>query len=70
MKKNLILETSSFTLHYTNKAKPNIYILLPISEDHISWHGSFKEYEKSKLKPLDNLIKSDIAIIPKIYEKT
>ena len=26
----LILETSSFTLHYTNIVKPNIYILLPI----------------------------------------
>jgi len=38
-----ILETSSFTIHYTMKAKPNIYILLPISEDHLSWHGSFKE---------------------------
>ena len=23
-----VLETSSFTLHYTNKAKPNIYVLL------------------------------------------
>ena len=39
--KKLILETSSFTLHYTKKSKPNIYILLPISEDHIYWHGSF-----------------------------
>ncbi|MDC7249423.1 MAG: Mur ligase family protein [Sphaerochaetaceae bacterium] len=47
-----ILETSSFTFHYTNKAKPNLYLLLPISDDHISWHGSFEEYESSKLKPL------------------
>ena len=45
-KKIWILETSSFTLHYTNKAKPNIYILLPITEDHITWHGSFDEYKK------------------------
>ncbi len=63
-----ILETSSFTLHYTNKSKPNIYILLPISEDHISWHGSFKEYEQSKLKPLTLMSKNDIAIIPKKYK--
>ncbi|MEA3316045.1 MAG: UDP-N-acetylmuramoyl-L-alanine--D-glutamate ligase [Campylobacterota bacterium] len=66
--KNLILETSSFTMHYTNKVKPNIYILLPISDDHCSWHGSFKEYEKSKLKPLKNMKKNDIAIIPRKYK--
>ncbi len=63
-----ILETSSFTLHYTNKAVPNLYILLPISEDHISWHGSFEEYEKSKLKPLYSMKKGEVAIIPKKYK--
>jgi UDP-N-acetylmuramoylalanine--D-glutamate ligase len=62
-----ILETSSFTLHYTNKAKPNLYILLPISDDHISWHGSFEAYEKSKLKPLDFMKEGEIAILPKKY---
>lgn len=59
-----ILETSSFTLHYTNKTKPNIYILLPISEDHITWHGSFEEYKNTKLKPLSLMNENDIAIIP------
>ena len=59
-----ILETSSFTLHYTNKAVPNIYILLPISEDHITWHGSFEEYRTAKLKPLLMMKENDIAIIP------
>ncbi len=63
-----ILETSSFTLHYTSKAKPNLYILLPISDDHVSWHGSFESYEKSKLKPLDALKENEIAIIPEKYK--
>ncbi len=63
-----ILETSSFTIHYTNQAKPNIYVLLPITEDHTSWHGSFIEYEKAKLKPLDSLLEGEVAIIPKKYE--
>jgi len=63
-----ILETSSFTLHYTNQAKPNIYILLPISDDHLSWHGSFIDYEQSKLKPLSLMSKNDIAIIPSKYK--
>ncbi|MEA2019360.1 MAG: UDP-N-acetylmuramoyl-L-alanine--D-glutamate ligase [Campylobacterota bacterium] len=66
--KKLILEISSFTLHYTSKAKPNIYILLPISPDHLSWHGSFEEYEKSKLKPLSMMSKNDTAIIPVKYK--
>ncbi len=64
----LILETSSFTLHYTNIVKPNIYILLPISDDHLSWHGTFEEYEQSKLKPLLMMDENDIAIIPAKYK--
>jgi UDP-N-acetylmuramoylalanine--D-glutamate ligase len=62
-----VIETSSFTLHYTKIAKPNIYILLPISPDHISWHGSFEEYEKDKLSPLNRMDERDIAIIPDKY---
>ena len=63
-----ILETSSFTIHYTNKARPNIFLLLPITDDHVSWHGSFEAYEQSKLKPLDFLKEGEVAIIPKKYE--
>ncbi|XPV83932.1 MAG: Mur ligase family protein [Halarcobacter sp.] len=63
-----MFETSSFTFHYTNNAKPNLYILLPISEDHVSWHGTFEEYEKAKLKPLDMMVEGEIAIIPQKYK--
>jgi UDP-N-acetylmuramoylalanine--D-glutamate ligase len=63
-----ILETSSFTLHYTNKAKPCLYILLPISEDHITWHGSFKHYQEAKLKPLQYMSEGEIAIIPEAFK--
>ena len=30
-----VLESSSFTLHHTNIASPNIYLLLPITPDHL-----------------------------------
>ncbi len=63
-----ILETSSFTLHYTKMARPSLYILLPISEDHISWHGSYEEYKKAKLKPLDMMIEGEIALIPEEFK--
>ncbi len=65
-----ILETSSYTLHYTNIAKPNIYLLLPLSDDHISWHGSFEEYKNAKLKPLKFLKEGEVVILPKEYENT
>jgi len=63
-----VLETSSFTLHYTKTAKPNIYILLPITPDHISWHGSFEAYEQAKLSPLQRMNERDIVIIPDKYK--
>lgn len=63
-----ILETSSFTFHYIKKAKPSLYILLPVSEDHISWHGSFEEYKKAKLKPLDMMVEGEIAIVPEEFK--
>ena len=62
-----ILETSSFTLHYTKKAVPNLYLLLPIKPDHISWHGSFEKYEEAKLKPLLKMKEGEAAIIPAKY---
>lgn len=65
-----ILETSSFTLHYTHTAKPEIYALLPISADHLSWHGSFENYVKDKLSVLERMNECDIAILPEIYAKT
>ena len=63
-----ILETSSFTMHYTNEATPNIYVLLPLSPDHLSWHGSMQEYITAKLKPLSMMKKDTTAIIPDVYK--
>jgi len=63
-----VLESSSFTLHYTQKASPNIYVLLPISDDHVSWHGTFEAYEAAKLKPLQTMQEGELAIIPSKYK--
>ena len=62
-----ILETSSFTLHYTTIAVPNLYIILPITPDHVSWHGSFEAYEAAKLKPLSMMREGEVVILPKKY---
>jgi len=63
-----ILESSSFTLHYTKKATPDMYLLLPIKPDHLSWHGSFEDYENDKLSPLNRMKEGSVAVVPSIYK--
>ena len=60
-----ILESSSFTLHHTNIASPNIYLLLPITPDHLDWHGTPEQYEADKLKPLLTMKEGEMAVVPK-----
>jgi len=60
-----ILESSSFTLHHTNIASPNIYLLLPITPDHLDWHGTPEAYEADKLKPLLTMKEGEMALVPK-----
>lgn len=63
-----VLETSSFSLHYTKKAIPTIYALLPVREDHITWHGGFEGYVNDKLSPLLRMQKDSFAFIPSELE--
>lgn len=65
-----ILESSSFSIHYTKTAHPKLYILLPVREDHITWHGSFEAYVSDKLKPLSLMDAQSYAIIPNEFSQT
>ncbi len=60
-----VLETSSFTLHHTHTASPDIYLLLPITPDHLNWHGSPQAYEADKLDPLTRMKEGQLALVPK-----
>lgn len=60
-----VLETSSFTLNHTKTASPNIYLLLPITPDHLDWHGTPEAYESDKLAPLRTMKEGELALIPK-----
>ena len=60
-----VLETSSFTLHHTHYASPDIYLLLPITPDHLDWHGSPEAYEADKLRPLLTMKEGELALVPK-----
>ena len=46
----LVIELSSFQLHYLNQLSPKVSALLNIAEDHIDWHRTFEEYVNSKAK--------------------
>ena len=60
-----VLESSSFTLHHTHIASPDIYLLLPITPDHLDWHVTPQQYEADKLKPLLTMKEGELALVPK-----
>ncbi len=63
-----ILETSSFAMHYAKVAKPFVYLLLPLRQDHISWHGSFEAYIDDKLSVLARMAQDSSAFLPRELE--
>lgn len=60
-----VLESSSFTLHHTHLASPYIYLLLPITPDHLDWHGTPDAYADDKLRPLLTMKEGELALVPK-----
>ena len=60
-----VLETSSYTLHHTRTASPDIYLLLPITPDHLDWHGSPEAYAADKLRPLLTMREGELALVPR-----
>ena len=51
----LVVELSSFQLHYLGEIKPFASAVLNIDLDHIDWHGSLAEYQKAKGKVYENV---------------
>ena len=49
----LVLELSSFQLHWLREASFVAAAILNIAEDHLDWHGSFAEYARVKGSILD-----------------
>ncbi len=60
-----VLESSSFALHHTKSASPDIYLLLPITPDHLDWHETPEQYEADKLRPLLTMKEGELALVPK-----
>ena len=49
----LVLELSSFQLHWLERAEFVAAAILNIAEDHTDWHGSFESYAQAKVSILD-----------------
>lgn len=61
--KKIVLELSSFQLEYLDYIKPKVSIISNIKEDHIAYHGSFKNYKNSKIKICKNQQPEDFVIL-------
>ena len=56
----LVIELSSFQIHWMQRAEFEAAAILNIADDHIDWHGSFEAYTAAKVKVLEF---SKLAII-------
>jgi UDP-N-acetylmuramoylalanine--D-glutamate ligase len=50
----LIVELSSFQLHYLQDIQPETSAVLNVAEDHLDWHGSMENYSAAKGKIYSN----------------
>jgi UDP-N-acetylmuramoylalanine--D-glutamate ligase len=56
----LVLELSSFQLHWARQAQFQAAAILNIADDHLDWHGTFDAYADAKFSILD---RAEIAIL-------
>ena len=59
----LVLEVSSFQLHYMTAPGFEIAALLNARPDHLNWHASFEEYRRDKLRVFDGQGPKDLALL-------
>ena len=56
----LVLELSSFQLHWAKQAQFVSAAILNIADDHLDWHGTFDAYADAKFSILD---RTDLAVL-------
>ena len=59
----LVLEVSSFHLHYMAEPGFEVAALLNARPDHMDWHASFEEYRRDKLRVFEGQGPEDLALV-------
>ena len=52
----LVVELSSFQLHYLGEIYPFSSAVLNLADDHLDWHGGFEAYKAAKAKVYENTV--------------
>ena len=60
----LVVEVSSFQLERAPTFRPQVSVLLNITDDHLDRHGSFENYARAKGNAFANQRASDVAVAP------
>jgi UDP-N-acetylmuramoylalanine--D-glutamate ligase len=63
----LVVELSSFQLHYLGHIEPFSSAVLNLADDHIDWHGSYQAYADTKAKIYEN---TRVACVYNINDST
>lgn len=60
--RGIIIEASSFMLHYTHELKPSVLVLTNLTEHHLDYHLTKENYYHDKLKIINNLDKTSYLV--------
>tara|TARA_Y100001958_G_C21168927_1_gene501114 strand:+ start:62 stop:1318 length:1257 start_codon:yes stop_codon:yes gene_type:complete len=59
----VIIEASSFQLHYSKFLRADVSMILNLTKDHIDWHSNFKNYKDAKFNIFTNQDKNNYALL-------
>ncbi len=59
----VVAELSSFQLEHIERFRPDVAVLLNLTEDHIDRHGSYAGYVDAKLRIFENQTPDDLALV-------
>lgn len=59
----IVMELSSFQLHWSRNFTPQVALLTNLAPDHIDWHGSYEQYCSDKAKVFGQPTSNNWAIV-------
>ena len=58
----VVIEVSSFQLHYSVSFRPDVAVVTNIAPDHLDWHGTFDRYLDAKARIVVNQRQDDVLV--------